>query len=155
MTHEPLGSNNFVGGVAIEINAVNYLSLRSHLWHVGIDLIEGSNGMTDGESKETTKGKMDGPHSNKMTGKDKETPHFRFPSFKVYHYHRLGRTQSTPAPFSEYNYADIWYILQYFCQSSLKLSYFLTSKFAREPIGKRKKRKSKGLPSTATNSLLC
>ncbi|KAK8455575.1 hypothetical protein SEVIR_4G142503v4 [Setaria viridis] len=28
MTHAPLGSLNFVGGVATEINAVNYVSLE-------------------------------------------------------------------------------------------------------------------------------
>jgi photosystem II CP43 chlorophyll apoprotein len=49
MTHAPLGSSNSVGGVATEINAVNYVSPRSwlatshfvpgfflfvgHLWH--------------------------------------------------------------------------------------------------------------------------
>ncbi|RYR42918.1 hypothetical protein Ahy_A08g039352 [Arachis hypogaea] len=33
MTHAPLCSLNFMGGVAIEINAVNYISPRSHLWH--------------------------------------------------------------------------------------------------------------------------
>ena len=31
MTHAPLGSLNSVGGVAIEINAVNYVSPRSWL----------------------------------------------------------------------------------------------------------------------------
>ena len=51
MTHAPLGSLNSVGGVATEINAVNYVSPRSwlatshfvlgfflfigHLWHMG------------------------------------------------------------------------------------------------------------------------
>ena len=51
MTHAPLGSSNSVGGVATEINAVNYVSPRSwlatshfvpgfflfvgHLWHAG------------------------------------------------------------------------------------------------------------------------
>ena len=51
MTHAPLGSLNSVGGVDIEINAVNYVSPRSwlaashfvlgfflfvgHLWHIG------------------------------------------------------------------------------------------------------------------------
>jgi photosystem II CP43 chlorophyll apoprotein len=49
MTHAPLGSSNYVGGVATEINAVNYVYPRSwlatsrfvpgffifvgHLWH--------------------------------------------------------------------------------------------------------------------------
>ena len=51
MTHAPLGSLNSVGGVATEINAVNYVNPRSwlacshfvlgflffvgHLWHAG------------------------------------------------------------------------------------------------------------------------
>ncbi|KAG6539831.1 hypothetical protein Mapa_018877 [Marchantia paleacea] len=35
MTHAPLGSLNSVGGVATEINAVNYVSPRRHLWHAG------------------------------------------------------------------------------------------------------------------------
>jgi photosystem II CP43 chlorophyll apoprotein len=51
MTHSPLGSSNFVGGVATKINAVNYVSPQSwlatfhfipgffffigHLWHAG------------------------------------------------------------------------------------------------------------------------
>ena len=42
MTHAPLGSLNSIGGIATEINAINYVSLRSwlatshfvhHLWH--------------------------------------------------------------------------------------------------------------------------
>ncbi|KAK8959957.1 Photosystem II CP43 chlorophyll apoprotein [Platanthera guangdongensis] len=32
MTHAPLGSLNFVGGIATEINAVNYVSPRSWLY---------------------------------------------------------------------------------------------------------------------------
>jgi photosystem II CP43 chlorophyll apoprotein len=40
MTHAPLGALNSVGGVATEINSVNYVSPRSwlccsHLWHAG------------------------------------------------------------------------------------------------------------------------
>ncbi|KAK3035803.1 hypothetical protein RJ639_034619 [Escallonia herrerae] len=35
MTHAPLGSLNSMGGVATEINAINYVSPRSHLWHTG------------------------------------------------------------------------------------------------------------------------
>ncbi|KAI5007869.1 hypothetical protein ZWY2020_008917 [Hordeum vulgare] len=50
MTHAPLGSLNFMGGIATKINALNYVSPRSslstchfvlgvfflgHLWHAG------------------------------------------------------------------------------------------------------------------------
>lgn len=45
MTHAPLGSLSSVGGVATEINSINYLSLRSWLtsahWFLGYFMFVG------------------------------------------------------------------------------------------------------------------